>query len=277
MRQGCRCGAADHAGPCEPGAIQRGESIAGPGEFTGPRRAGQGRFRNARWTACLRLDPDNPDTLGCLRNFNPSGATHPGPGDSLAHPTSPFCRNDPQIAIWNRRSRRRHRSRRTRRSTPPGAGGAHRGAVALTSALFQGPAPPATLAVKILRYAVCRSRKDGGTPPRAPALPRSSLPRRATCGRNLLSQLLTLCRDQTRTRRRPATGAAGTRSRRTATAAGRGVGARPGVDPGRQASQSPPAYQAWLADGPTNADISGQLEQARCNPPRAPVERRREA
>ena len=213
----------------------------------------------------LRLDPDNPDALGLLAQLQSQRGDRTLAQATLAHLRA-VRPNDPQIAIVEQ-------AIRVGSIDPAGLAEARRlaqeghnaEAVARYQRLFQGTAPPATLAVEY--YDTLSGTEGGWDAARAGLAQVIVASPRDLRAQLAYAQLLTY-RDQTRVEgaQRLAVLA---HAPETATAAAKAW---------RQAlvwlpvdTSSIPAYAAWLADHPNDTEISGRLEQAR-NPPRAPVD-----
>ncbi|HEY0182563.1 MAG TPA: cellulose synthase subunit BcsC-related outer membrane protein [Rhodopila sp.] len=213
----------------------------------------------------LQLDPDNPDALGLLAQIEAQRGDRVQAAATLTHLRS-IRPNDPRIA-------RVEETVRAGSIDPAGLAearhlaqeGRNAEAIARYERLFHGARPPAMLAVE---YYNTLSGTEGGW-----AAARTGLAEVVAASPQDMhaqfayAQLLTY-RDQTRMEgvqrlavlaHNPETAAAAAKAWRQA------LEWMP-VD-----ASSVPAYEAWLADHPNDADISGRLQQAR-NPPRSPAD-----
>jgi cellulose synthase operon protein C len=213
----------------------------------------------------LRLDPDNPDALGLLAQLQSQRGDRTLAQATLAHLRA-VRPNDPQIATVEQAIRAGSidpaslaEARRLAQE------GRNAEAVARYQRLFQGATPPATLAVEY--YNTLSGTEGGWDAARAGLAQVVAASPRDVRAQLAYAQLLTY-RDQTRIEgaQRLAVLA---HSPETATAAAKAW--RQALEWMPVDTPSIPAYEAWLADHPNDAGISGRLEQAR-NPPRAPID-----
>jgi cellulose synthase operon protein C len=213
----------------------------------------------------LRVDPDNPDGLALLAQLQSQLGDRSKAQATLAHLRA-VRPNDPQIATVEQ-------AIRAGSLDPAGLAEARRlaqeghnaEAVARYQCLFQGAAPPATLAVEY--YDTLSGTEGGWDAARAGLAQVVAASPRDLRAQLAYAQLLTY-RDQTRTEGAQRL-AVLVHAPETATAAAKAW--RQALEWMPVDASSIQAYEAWLADHPNDADISGRLEQAR-NPPRAPID-----
>jgi tetratricopeptide (TPR) repeat protein len=213
----------------------------------------------------LRLDPDNADALGLLAQLQSQRGDRTLAQATLAHLRA-VRPDDPQITTVERAIRAGSidpaNLAEARRLAQEGRNAE---AVARYQRLFQGATPPATLAVEY--YDTLSGTEGGWDAARAGLAQTVAASPRDIRAQFAYAQLLTY-RDQTRIEG----------AQRLAVLAHTPEIATAAAKAWRQAlewmpvdTSSIPAYEAWLADHPNDASISGRLEQAR-NPPRAPID-----
>jgi tetratricopeptide (TPR) repeat protein len=213
----------------------------------------------------LRLEPDNPDALALLAQIQAQRSDRAHAQATLDH-LHAIRPDDPRIASVEQ-------AIRVGSTDPEGLAearhlaqeGHNAEAIARYRRLLQGAAPPAAMAVE---YYETLSGTEGGFDAARDGLAKAA----AAAPRDNRAQLayarLLTYRDQTRIEgaQRLAVLAKSPDIAAVASKAWRQALEWMPVD-----TSSIPAYQAWLADHPNDAGISGRLDQAR-NPPRAPVD-----